>query len=244
MMLKKYLGYIIAIVIVTIGTYCGYLFIANKITVAKNEMLTKNEQRFEKQIAKLDENIKYLKDVRATDLQTIKESGEKIAKLENDVKNAKKPVVINQPKDDQEVIVKITTLYNDPTTKVNDSEFLIKKNTTYGMIYDAEQWKVNGPILKENLNLVTNLVTEQKFGIEVRDQALENDTKLLAAKDEKDKVKDDLLKNRNDAVININKQLNLSQKSGKMKYIGGVISGLPWIFIPWILMLLFTCIIL
>lgn len=230
-LIKKYLDYILTTIIVIVAIYCGYLFIANKIAVAKNEMLVKNEQRFEKQIVKLDENIKYLNGVRATDLETIKESSKKIAKLEIDVKNAKKPVVINQPKDDQEVIVKITTLYNDPTTKVNDSEFLIKKNTTYGMIYDAEQWKVNGPILKENLNLVTNLVTEQKFGLEIRDKALEDDAKLLAVKDEKDKVKDDLLKNRNDAVVNINKQLKLSQKSGKMKYIGGIISGLALYYI-------------
>lgn len=230
-LIKKYLDYILTTIIVIVAIYCGYLFIANKIAVAKNEMLVKNEQRFEKQIVKLDENIKYLNEVRATDLETIKESSKKIAKLEIDVKNAKKPVVINQPKDDQEVIVKITTLYNDPTTKVNDSEFLIKKNTTYGMIYDAEQWKVNGPILKENLNLVTNLVTEQKFGLEIRDKALEDDAKLLAVKDEKDKVKDDLLKNRNDAVVNINKQLKLSQKSGKMKYIGGIISGLALYYI-------------
>lgn len=230
-LIKKYLDYILTAIIIIVVIYCGYLFVANKIAVAKNEMLVKNEQRFEKQIVKLDENIKYLNEVRATDLETIKESSKKIAKLEIDVKNAKKPVVINQPKDDQEVIVKITTLYNDPTTKVNDSEFLIKKNTTYGMIYDAEQWKVNGPILKENLNLVTNLVTEQKFGLEIRDKALEDDAKLLAVKDEKDKVKDDLLKNRNDAVVNINKQLKLSQKSGKMKYIGGVISGLALYYI-------------
>jgi septal ring factor EnvC (AmiA/AmiB activator) len=226
MIFKKYINYILGFFIIAIGIYCAQLFISQKITEAKNEMLLKYEKKYEQQIASLNENIKTLKESRQIDLDTIKTSNEKITKLEKEVKEAKKPVIINQPKDDKEVVLKITTLYNDPSTQVTNNEFLIKKNTTYGMIYDAEQWKVNGPILQNNLNLVTNLVTEQKFGIEVRDKTIEKDNKMFDILEQRDKVKDKLLETKDKANDNITKQLKTSQKSGKIKFAIGVVSGI------------------
>ena len=94
------------------------------------------------------------------------------------------------------------------------------------MVYDAEQWKVNGPILTDNLNKSLALNSEYKIGIDVRDKTIEHDTKLIGTLEESGKVKDQLNENKDKQNANLTRQLNREQKSGKMKAICGFIGGL------------------
>ena len=81
-------------------------------------------------------------------------------------------------------------------------------------------------ILTDNLNKSLALNSEYRIGIDLRDKTIEHDTKLIGTLEESGKVKDPIIDNKDKQNVNITRQLNLEQKSGKMKAVGGFISGL------------------
>ena len=128
--IKKYKDIIFLGIIISVSLYCISLFVGKKILQVENNYLQKQEKQLMEVVNELKVEIGSMKQLREQDLAANKESALRITKLETELKNAKKPVVIEHPKTDEQVVAKIGTLYNDNTTRFNSSEFLIKKQVS------------------------------------------------------------------------------------------------------------------
>jgi len=228
-MLNNIKYYLITILATFLVTLTG-MYLWNKDKIIK---LTDQVARLEVQ----NEEITQQLNVNAIQLKKDTDTAEKLktqlVKSDKDLESAKITIASLQHvqpvapiNNDQEAIAKITDLYHDATTTFQDGRFRIMAPTTYLILGDAENWKVNAPILEDNLK-------EYRAGWDSALISLKSRDDLIAQKDividdykQRDVIHEDLHKNDKEQVVKLNSMLKSSESNGTIKAIGGFLTGI------------------
>jgi len=145
--------------------------------------------------------------------------------LKKELNDIKKPLSVPPIVSTDDIKTRICTLYKDCDVNETNGIFSIKYKTTSLMLYDAEEWNTQGSYLTNKLDasLKLNVSFEKSLG----------DCKSLS--NEKDIKMSDLLdryglhvkveNNLNSQIGNLNQQLKVGKRDGKIRFIKGVVIG-------------------
>ncbi len=153
------------------------------------------------------------------------ESEKELEKAKKVIASLKQVQPVEREETPKEVQDKIAVLYQDSSTTFANDRFSIFAPTTYSMLQDAENWKVNGPILTTN-------IMGYKSGWEKANLDLDNCRNLSNQKDVEiqDRVSREVLHlklvdNGEKQINNLNKELKVEKKSATLKFIEGLFAG-------------------
>ena len=190
-----------------------------------------NEQLKKDRIAIVDElntnQIQLNKDIAEKNILQIKfnNSEKELSKAKILIASLKPIQVVAKEDTPKEVQDKITNLYQDSSTTFASNRFSIFAPTTYSMLLDAENWKINGPIINTNLGVY-------KSGWEKANLDLDNCRNLSNQKDLEIKDRTDrevlhlkLINNDGKQITNLNQQLKVEKESATLKFIQGLFAG-------------------
>lgn len=125
-----------------------------------------------------------------------------------------------------EAIAKIKDLYQDGSTTYQGVRFQILDTTTYTMLSDAENWKINGPILTDSVGKykigwdVANASNEDLKQLVLQDQVTINDHQI------KEVVLSNLNNTKDKQLVNVNQMLKIEGNNVKIKAVEGFLSGI------------------
>jgi uncharacterized membrane protein YraQ (UPF0718 family) len=217
---------IVAFIVIVAGTYGYYI---NK----KLQNLNANYQLLEKDRNLKDVQIKaqesIIADIKKNALDKEKlviVKDAQIAVLNKQVDNLQKTQHIEMAKNAEQVKEKIYAMYNDKQVEFTpENKFLLTAPTTYNLVYDAENWHVNGPILTENNNILLKSNFALREGMGLKDSLIQdlkniqnNQDVLIVSLKDKDKISDQEIKN-------LQKTLVIENKKTVYKIVGSFIAG-------------------
>jgi len=228
-MLNSLKYYLITILVTFLVTVTGiYLWNKDKI-ITLTDQVARLEVQNEEMTQQLNVNAIQLK----KDSDTEQKLQAKLVKSDKNLEEAKTTIASLQHvqpiapiNNDQVAIAKIAELYHDATTTFQDGRFRIMEPTTYLILGDAENWKVNAPILEDNLK-------EYRAGWDSALVSLKDRDNLIVQKDvviedykQRVVIHEDLHKNDQEQVTKLNSMLKSSESNGTIKAIGGFFTGI------------------
>ena len=212
-------------IVVAVG---GYTIILNHIKANDQTKIDVLQQ----QVNKLADESKQ----QAIVNKTLQDNVDKSTKAANDAASVtnnalallaklQQPVTIPQVKDIEDVKSSIAKNYGDPTVTFNDTNFSIAKFTTFHLVDDAVQWKVNGPILQSDL-AGTKTALDASLNQNKADSAVMQNQTLLITGINKSLDLCNQENNDKDKQIDLFKRdLKIESMSGNIKLVFGVTVG-------------------
>jgi hypothetical protein len=136
----------------------------------------------------------------------------------------KKPVVIDPVDSIEEVKTAITEHYNDNSVVFDApaQRFTIIKSTTFALVDDAIEWKVNGLILKDRLSATTNALDLSQKENETKDQLLGKQDNLIKGLYRSVDLCNESKSDQTKIITLLEKDLKMESMNGKIKFIVGV----------------------
>lgn len=223
--IKEY-GYIIAITISL--TFVGIWMYTNHQSSKLKDELVKLQQTNAVLVSQLGESAEVIKKDKALiEVLQVKvvDADRKTKEAEKKLADAQKPVEVVNAGSVEEVKSKIVTYYGDDTVSYNDSKYTIFEKTTVAMLYDAESWRLNGPIIKNQLNISLQLNETYRGSIATRDALIGQQVITIADYTNRDALCRSLTDNQRDQITNLNKQLTISARSTKLKVVAAFVGG-------------------
>ena len=154
--------------------------------------------------------------------QKLSLSEEATKKAIAELNKAKKPIVVPIIKDKSTVTEDIKKYYNDDTVKFVATHFEIAEITTYKLMTDAISWKINYPVMQDEMDKSSKVIASIQAEGKVKDTlivGLQNANKLQAAD----------LNNNQQLIDNIRKSLIVEEEKSKMRTVlycaGGLVAG-------------------
>jgi hypothetical protein len=136
----------------------------------------------------------------------------------------KKPVVIDPVDSIEEVKTAIAEHYNDNSVVFDApaQRFTIIKSTTFALVDDAIEWKVNGPILKDRLFATTNALDLSQKENETKDQLLGKQDNLIKGLYKSVDLCNESKSDQTKIITLLEKDLKIESMNGKIKFVIGV----------------------
>jgi hypothetical protein len=136
----------------------------------------------------------------------------------------KKPVVINPVDSIEEVKTAIAEHYDDNSVVFDapTQRFTIIKSTTFALVDDAIEWKVNGPILKDTLSATTNALDLSQKENGIKDQLLGKQDNLIKGLYKSVDLCNESKSDQTKIITLLEKDLKTESMNGKIKFIVGV----------------------
>jgi regulator of replication initiation timing len=136
----------------------------------------------------------------------------------------KKPVVIDSVDSIEEVKTVIAEHYNDNSVVFDTpaQRFTIIKSTTFALVDDAIEWKVNGPILKDRLFATTNALDLSQKENETKDQLLDKQDNLIKGLYKSIDLCNESKSGQTKIITLLEKDLKIESINGKIKFVIGV----------------------
>ena len=120
----------------------------------------------------------------------------------------------------------IPTLHESPEAIAKIKDLYQDGSTTYTMLSDAENWKINGPILTDSVGKykigwdVANASNEDLKQLVLQDQVTINDHQI------KEVVLSNLNNTKDKQLVNVNQMLKIEGNNVKIKAVEGFLSGI------------------
>lgn len=229
-MIQKLKEYGIVALISIVSTVAIYTYILNN-QKSRNEKLITDLQG---QIQILDRLSKEQADKNKVMQDTVnklevsvevahKNTSDAIAVLEK----LQKPVTIQPTNSVEEVRVAIQTNYNDNNVDYNEQsqKFGIFKSTTFNLVTDAIQWKVNGPILNTRLNATENALQVSQSENNVKDRLIISQKDLIGGLNNSLTLCNESGKDKDKVITLYERNLKVESMNGNIKFIVGTAVG-------------------
>jgi hypothetical protein len=136
----------------------------------------------------------------------------------------KKPVVIDPVDSIEEVKTAIAEHYNDNSVVFDApaQRFTIIKSTTFALVDDAIEWKVNGLILKDRLSATTNALDLSQKENGTKDQLLGKQDNLIKGLYKSVDLCNESKNGQTKIITLLEKDLKMESMNGKIKFVIGV----------------------
>lgn len=225
-MLNKYKKYIALIILIFIG-YIIYLHI-------KQNNLINQQSELQKQRTLLNEQLQNNNKILEKDKIEINNLQIKIDVKDYENKKLKQqlvamPSTVTIPiiNDDNDIKNRISILYHDDFILFDKptNRFSIVYDTTSKMLFDAQSWITNGPLLQKKLDFSLNLNNQYESEIGDFKVLIVNKDKFISDLNDRDAIRNKVQINLDSQLINVNKQLKVERKNGTIKFIEGIIIG-------------------
>jgi hypothetical protein len=226
-MFNQIKSYLITFAVSVVATVSVYTYILNN-----------QKNRNEEQIAQLKGQIQVLDKLAKDQAEQNKNMQVAINQLTTAVNEAhvnttnalamidklKKPVVIDPVDSIEEVKTAITEHYNDNSVVFDTpaQRFTIIKSTTFALVDDAIEWKVNGPILKDRLFATTNALDLSQKENGTKDQLLGKQDNLIKGLYKSVDLCNESKSGQAKIITLLEKDLKTESMNGKIKFIVGV----------------------
>lgn len=213
---------------VAIGAYQA------NIAMAQASELKKQNKELVLDILKKDVEIKDTKEEITKLKESNKSKEDKLNKALSEIHSLKNEVLIERTKTQEELIVKVKTLYNsEEISAIDVSNLKVSESLMVDIVYDAENWKVNGPILIDKCKKYNEALNQSLEISKEKDKIiLKQDDVIKLCDDQTSKYKI-IINNKDIENVALIKSLKNEKINGNLKLIGGAIGGgtLVWLII-------------
>ena len=160
-------------------------------------------------------------------LKIVNDAGEKkLSSTLSELHNLKNTVIVEKSKTQEELIAKVKTLYDSVDISAIDiSTLRVSEELMNNIVFDAENWKVNGEIILTRYKKCEQALNESLDVNMVKD-------KIISKQDEVIKLRDDQLSkyviitnNKDEEIKVLNKNLKTEKVNGNIKLVSGALGG-------------------
>lgn len=226
-MFQQIKSYLITAAVSIVATVGIYTYILNN-----------QSSRYEKEVAELKGQIQVLDKLSKDQAEQNKTMQVAVTQLTVTVADAhkntvdalalldkmKKPIVLDPIDSIEEVKTAIAEHYNDNgvTFDALTQRFGIIKSTTFNLVDDAIEWKVNGPILKDRLFATTNTLELSQKENKTKDQLIGKQDDLIKGLYKSVDLCNESKNDQSKIITLLEKDLKIKSMNGKIKFVIGV----------------------